>query len=321
MTWHDPRKREGRPPVLGLDVGHVLAEGLLGDEQVRPVEGALDAAAELVEAFDGRAHIISKAGPRVEELTRRWFADADVLQRLGIGAAAVHFVREQVGKAAVCGDVAVTHMIDDRVSVLRHLGGVPFRFLFGHRQLRPGIKAGDAEASFWPTATWADARRAVLQTLHPSVSSLLPRGIDVRPMSVGEAREGQWEFLPTAVVSLADKQRNVVETSLEQLVLFFEDVHGGDAAIRPVHVHRLLDFVRMLDDHDRLLVHCMGGIGRSPAVALGLLVATGTSPDEAASRLAELRPRARPNERVLTVFEDVLGIEGRLTTAAAKILS
>lgn len=62
-------------------------------------------------------------------------------------------------KATICSEMAITHFIDDRYGVLKHLVGVvPHLFLFGPQQ-HPSADPVIA------TLTWDDAEREVLATL------------------------------------------------------------------------------------------------------------------------------------------------------------
>ena len=48
---------------------------------MRPIDGAMDLLPRLIaDVFDGRAHLISKAGPRGEERTRRWLDEVGLLE-------------------------------------------------------------------------------------------------------------------------------------------------------------------------------------------------------------------------------------------------
>ncbi|MDR7273885.1 hypothetical protein [Catenuloplanes atrovinosus] len=103
----------------------------------RPLEtpampGAFTRLAELVAGrFQGRVHLISKAGPEVERNTRDRLHHHDFFTRTGVPAENVHVVRERRDKAAVCTRLGITHSIDDRPDVLAHLTTVPHRYLMG----------------------------------------------------------------------------------------------------------------------------------------------------------------------------------------------
>jgi hypothetical protein len=72
--------------------------------------------------------------------------------RTGIAEGNVHFVRERHEKAPICRELGVTHVVDDRVDVLRHLESVPHRYLFA------GGGGSDADCPDWaePVAAWPD---------------------------------------------------------------------------------------------------------------------------------------------------------------------
>lgn len=128
-------------PVLGVDIGGVLIDrvgensdtSFFGDRPLETpaVPGAVEALARLnADLFDGRVHLISKAGPKVSERTRNWLDHTGFADATGIDADHVHFVRHREDKEPVCRRLGVTHFVDDRVSVLTHLGSVPHRYLF-----------------------------------------------------------------------------------------------------------------------------------------------------------------------------------------------
>ena len=88
-------------------------------------------------------------------------------------------------------------------------------------------------------------------------------------------------------------------------------------------VERLLEFGRELGDPARshLLVHCHAGVSRSTAAAA--LILAQMHPDrpagEALERVAQLRPRAWPNLRILEFGDAILGRDGEIIAAASAI--
>jgi len=129
-----------QPVVLGLDVGGVLVghadaetdESLFGRRplEVPPVPGALDAVVSLATMFNGRIHIVSKAGSRIHTVTRQWLGGNGFLGANAIPSGNVHFVRKRREKASVCAEFGLTHFVDDRIDVLETLASVGYRFLF-----------------------------------------------------------------------------------------------------------------------------------------------------------------------------------------------
>jgi hypothetical protein len=132
--------RSARKPVLGIDIGGVLvdrvAEGsdtsFFGD---RPMEtpmtdGSLDAVRDLVGLFEGRVYIVSKAGPKIAELSRRWLGRHEFTGPSMIPIEHISFVRKRPEKHEVCEQLGITHFVDDRLDVLEHLRSVDRRYLF-----------------------------------------------------------------------------------------------------------------------------------------------------------------------------------------------
>jgi hypothetical protein len=129
-------------PILGVDVGGVIVDRIAEDEDTsffgaRPLEtphvsGVFEALASLTAGalFDGRVHVVSKAGSAVEANTRAWLAHQRFFERCGIAPENVHFVKERINKADVCHSFGITHFVDDELDVLMHLSDVPHRYLF-----------------------------------------------------------------------------------------------------------------------------------------------------------------------------------------------
>ena len=88
-------------------------------------------------------------------------------------------------------------------------------------------------------------------------------------------------------------------------------------------VERLLAFGRELGEPagNHLLVHCHAGVSRSTAAAA--LILAQAHPErtarEALERVAQLRPRAWPNLRMLELGDALLGRNGEIVAAVAAI--
>ncbi len=132
---------DARPPILGIDVGGVLVRSVADNVDTsffgaRPmetptVEGCIDAVAHLTTGyFAHQVHIVSKAGPKISELTREWLGHTGFFAATQISQGNLHFVRKRIDKAPICKRLGVTHFIDDRPDVLAHLTTVTYRFLF-----------------------------------------------------------------------------------------------------------------------------------------------------------------------------------------------
>ncbi len=90
----------------------------------------MEAVDRLVELFSHRVHIVSKAGPKISSLTRRWLGEQGLTCAQTIPPGNVHFVRKRPDKVPICEQLGITHFVDDRTDVLDHLVTVEHRFLF-----------------------------------------------------------------------------------------------------------------------------------------------------------------------------------------------
>lgn len=136
-----------REPRLGVDFGRVVHGGPLApgvddtaflggsfeEALASPAtEGMYEVLPGLIDAFEGRAWIISKCGDRIRKRTLAWLDHHDFYERTGLRRENVRFCRKRAEKARHCAGLGITHMIDDRLDVhaaIREI--VPHRYLFG----------------------------------------------------------------------------------------------------------------------------------------------------------------------------------------------
>ncbi|MBL8264301.1 MAG: hypothetical protein JNM58_17955 [Xanthomonadaceae bacterium] len=155
--------------ILGIDVGRVLISpgdhhapdtsfigGSLEDAMnTPPYDGMFDVVPALVERFGGRAWIVSKCGPRIQQRTLQWFERHRFFERTGIPRDQVRFCLKRPDKAIHCRELGITHFIDDRIDVLEPMSGiVPNRYLFGPQR-------GRAPAGMRHVMTWRDVAKAL----------------------------------------------------------------------------------------------------------------------------------------------------------------
>jgi len=163
-------------PVLGIDIGRVIigaasASGTAdtsflscSDEaalETPASDGAFDAIAELTQAFAGRVWLVSKCGPRIQQLTRRWLRRQSFHERTGVREDRLRFCLKRPEKRDHCAAIGATHFVDDRLDVLKHLMGlVPHLFWFGYQPTT-------AIAPEWanPVRDWSQTRVAILRQL------------------------------------------------------------------------------------------------------------------------------------------------------------
>lgn len=161
-----------RPPVLGVDFGGVISARVADDSdtsffadrflETPMVDGAFDALARLVAGpFEGRVHIVSKAGPKIQERTRLWMDHHQFTDRTGIPESQVHFCRERRDKAPICRRLGVTHFVDDRLDVLSYLEAVRVRLLFCARASDAAAPSGTLPAGISRVVGWPEAERVL----------------------------------------------------------------------------------------------------------------------------------------------------------------
>ena len=68
-------------------------------------------------------------------------------------------------------------------------------------------------------------------------------------------------------------------------------------------------------------MHCHRGLNRSPAVAVGVLIQTGTEYTEALRKVAEQCPRMEPNRLVMLYIDQHFGLGGKLSRLARPALA
>ena len=148
-----PSTDDARPDTSFLDLPDTKALALPASPHVWDVVPAL------VRAFGGRVWLVSKAGARIEALTRRWLAHQDFFARVGLPDDAVRFCRRRPDKRVHAIELGLSHFIDDRSDVLGALvGAVPHLYLFGGQKepAPPFVKH---------VADWLVARDVVLGDL------------------------------------------------------------------------------------------------------------------------------------------------------------
>jgi hypothetical protein len=155
---------------LGIDIGRVIMcpvnddgrpdTSFLTSDDAAALEtpaapGMFEVVPQLVEAFDGRVWLVSKAGARIETLTRRWFVRHAFFARTGLSEEQARFCRRREDKRVHAAELGLTHFIDDRTDVLMHLRGlVPHLGLFG-------VQSQPAPDWTVPIADWFAVGRAL----------------------------------------------------------------------------------------------------------------------------------------------------------------
>lgn len=189
---HIPLHEDAR---LGIDIGRVII-GAVGEDgeadtsflggseadalATPPEPGSFETIRALVDRLEGRVWLVSKCGPRIQALSRLWLAHRDFHEITGLPPENLRFCKERPQKREIASGLELTHFIDDRLDVLRHLDGlVPSLYWFGHQQTPPPE---------WvvPVRTWRAVRKQLLPDLrdHEVIGGDMPDEPDRRPDDV-----------------------------------------------------------------------------------------------------------------------------------------
>lgn len=131
-----------------------------------------------------------------------------------------------------------------------------------------------------------------------------------------EAREYIEAGWPTRVVRLlAYTETEVPIVSERYLQIDVDDVveaKKGRIVPAKTHLQAILRFTESLTDDDRLLVHCLGGIGRSPAIAIGICLQHGMTVKDAFDHVANVRNILQPNRAFIKLIDTHFKLRGQL---------
>lgn len=162
--------KDGMRPRLGVDIGGVVVSlahereadtSFFGSDPDRTpaVPHAMWTLWRLGRYFEGEIHFVSKAGHRIEAVTRAWVAANRLFESTGLDPTHLYFVRERSDKAVVARRIGLTHFVDDRIDVLAAMNGLQrYLFLPG----RDGSRGLTPPAWCVPVAGWLDLEQRLL---------------------------------------------------------------------------------------------------------------------------------------------------------------
>lgn len=147
---------------LGLDFGGVIVKAhdrnagedtnLCSDDRMEMVhDGALEGIKTMVSLTGGAVWIVSKAGPKMQQITREWLDAVDFYTKTGMARDHLCFCEERPQKETICTSLNITHFVDDRLhimQILRHC--VPNLFLFGTEKNRRFCPPWASFVTNWP---------------------------------------------------------------------------------------------------------------------------------------------------------------------------
>lgn len=123
---------------------------------------------------------------------------------------------------------------------------------------------------------------------------------------------------PTRAVSLVgdDLRFPLPRFGDHHIIVEFHDVEIAGLAeyVAPTaaQLAAVLEHTADLTSKDRLLIHCHAGKSRSPAMAMGVLINNGMTPQNAFDRVRRLRPALIPNRLMIQQIDEILRLEGKL---------
>lgn len=156
---------------LGIDIGRViitpgddnadtsfLRDSIQDALNTPPYPDAFEAIRSLESHFEGRVWLVSKAGLTTQEKTRLWLEHHRFYEETGVKRENLRFCRKRHEKAIHSEELGLTHFIDDRLDVLRHLRFTTKNlYLFGEQ--KPGLKMPEWVSS---TPDWKTALRLII---------------------------------------------------------------------------------------------------------------------------------------------------------------
>jgi predicted protein tyrosine phosphatase len=137
--------------------------------------------------------------------------------------------------------------------------------------------------------------------------------IETAPNALALMEQG-W---PTRVISLVgdDLRFDLPCFGPQHFIARFHDVEAeteGYVAPTAAVLKTALEHAADLAEQDRLLIHCHAGKSRSPALAIGILIAAGQTPTEALATVKTLRPFVIPNRLMTSLLDELLGLRGEV---------
>lgn len=120
---------------------------------------------------------------------------------------------------------------------------------------------------------------------------------------------------PTRIVSLLMDE--MPDYGPQHLRLQFHDIArpiDGYWHPLPEHLQQLLQFTADLSDSDHVLVHCLQGVSRSTAAAIGILIQHGMSYQNAYNYVARQRPFLQPNTLLSRYIDEHFALGHTLLT-------
>ena len=118
---------------------------------------------------------------------------------------------------------------------------------------------------------------------------------------------------PTRIISVTT--RDMPDYGSHHLWICVDDIIRPSPGLilpLPANLVQVLDFTEDVGLEDRVLVHCVSGVNRSPAIAIGILIQHGVGYAEAYRQIAAQRPHLAPNRLIISYVDRHFGLGGKL---------
>ncbi len=118
-----------------------------------------------------------------------------------------------------------------------------------------------------------------------------------------------------------DEVRSLFPASSVRVVRFDDIEVDGAGAVTVETVQSILEFGSGLSTDDKILVHCLAGVSRSPGIAFAIACQFAGPGKEAAvlQQLVARNPWIKPNRRVVYYSDELLQRDGRMNQAVGVI--
>ena len=148
---------------------------------------------------------------------------------------------------------------------------------------------------------------------------------------IHQAEELLSDGWPDVCVSLVDVNKDWPQRFKRHLVIHVDDFiprKGVDPfKVELSHItfptremiDKVIDLAWTIKEGEKVLVHCHGGISRSPATMIGMLCLHGWKLHQAVDIASNLtKKRMWPNLYIIKHFDDALGLKGELSAMVTK---
>jgi hypothetical protein len=152
---------------IGIDIGGVIIaqdtdepDLFFSDDFLRakPFPNCFETIKILIEKFGSEnVFIISKCGEKVQRKSREWLEYNQFFLMTGFVPEHIHFCLERYEKAGIAQTLHLTHLIDDRYTVLKHLLSlkqVERLILFSPNETEQGLSRSNPSNKILQVSSW-----------------------------------------------------------------------------------------------------------------------------------------------------------------------